>query len=114
MKGVKKGEWYTNNHYKHSRNHAAYVFKGKNIILQQASNGLVGEKHRKLVQFATLFHTLKHGRPMLEYEVHKDLFDFLNFDKNPKMHWTYNFSLAMVQHVHGTILEATKSIVGAT
>jgi hypothetical protein len=51
---------------------------------------------------------------MLEYEVHKDLFEFLNFDENPKMHWTDSFSWAMVQHVHGTTLEATKSIVGAT
>jgi hypothetical protein len=40
------------------------------------NNGLAGEKHKALVQFATLFFTLKHGRPMLEYEVHKDLFDF--------------------------------------
>jgi len=69
-------------------------------------NGLASEKHTKLVQFATLFHTLKHGRPMFEYEVHKDLFDFLNFEENPKMHWT------MAQHVHGIVLETKKSIVG--
>jgi len=29
-------------------------------ILQRVFNGLVGEKHRKLVQFATLFHTWLH------------------------------------------------------
>jgi hypothetical protein len=61
-------------------------------------NGLVGEKNRKLVQFPTLFHTLKHGMLMLEYETHKDLFDFLNLEKNPKMHWTNNSSWVMVQH----------------
>jgi hypothetical protein len=42
----------------------------------------------KLIQFATLLHTLRHGRPMLEYEAHKKFFDFLSFEENPKMHWT--------------------------
>jgi hypothetical protein len=36
------------------------LLKGENIYLQQVSNGLVGEKHRKLVQFATLFHSWLH------------------------------------------------------
>jgi hypothetical protein len=75
---------------------------------------LAGEKLKKLVQFTTLFHTLKHGRPMLEYEAHKELFDFLNLEENPKMQWTYSLGWAMVQHMHGIVLEATKSIVGAT
>jgi len=49
---------------------------------------------------------------MLEYEVHKNLFDFLNFEENSKMHWIDGCSWAMVQHMHGAILGATKSIVG--
>jgi hypothetical protein len=89
------------------------LLKGKYIYLQQVSNGIVGEKRRKLVQFVTLFHTLKHGKPLLEYEAHENLFDFLNLEENPKMHWTYNSGWAMVQHMHGIILEATKSIVRA-
>jgi hypothetical protein len=47
---------------------------------------LVGGKCKKLVQFATLFHTPKHGQPMFEYKVHKKLFDFLSLEENPKMH----------------------------
>ncbi len=82
--------------------------------MQEIFNWLVGEKRRKLIQFVTLFHTYKHGRPMLEYEAHKDLFDFLNFKENPKMHWIDNFGWAMTQHMHGIILKATKSIVGTT
>jgi hypothetical protein len=73
---------------------------------------LISEKHKKLIQFATLFHTLKHGQLMLEYEAPNKLFDFLSFEENPKMHWTDLASWAMVQHMHGIILEATKSIVG--
>ncbi len=33
-----------------------------------------------------LFHILKHGKPMFEYEVHKFLFLFWNLEENPKMH----------------------------
>ncbi len=49
---------------------------------------------------------------MLEYGVHKDFYLFLNLEKNPKMHWTNTSNWAMVQHMHGIVLEATKSIVG--
>jgi hypothetical protein len=86
MKRVKKGEWYVNKECKHKKIEIVYASKGKEFILQQVTNGLAGEKHKKLVQFATLFHTLKHARPMLEYEVHKDLFDHLNLEKNSKMY----------------------------
>ncbi len=86
MKWVKKGEWYVSKDCKHRKNEVVYASKGKEFILQQATKGLIGEKHKKLVQFATLFHTLKHGGPMLEYEVHKDLFDHLNLEKNSKMY----------------------------
>jgi hypothetical protein len=58
--------------------------KARNLFCN--TNGLASEKHKIFVQFATLFYTLKHGRPTLEYEVHKDLFDFLNLEENPKMH----------------------------
>ncbi len=86
MKRVKKGEWYINKDCKQKKNEVVYASKGKEFILQQVINGLVGEKHKKLVQFATLFHTLKHGRPMLEHEDHKDLFDRLNVEENFKMY----------------------------
>jgi len=88
---VKKGEWYVSNYCKHNRNQVTYASKGRKLILQQISNELVGEKCRKLVQFVTLFHTFKHGRPMFEYVAHKDLFDLLNFEENPKMHSIDNF-----------------------
>jgi len=113
MKGVKKGEWYTNNDCKHNINQVVYASKGRESILQ-VTNGLLGEKHKKLVQFATMFHTLKHDMLMFEYEVQKDLFDFLNLEKSPKMHWTNNSGRVMVQHMHGIILEVTQFAIGAT
>jgi hypothetical protein len=33
MKGMNKGEWNTNNDYKHNNNQAIYVSKGKKSIL---------------------------------------------------------------------------------
>jgi hypothetical protein len=33
MKGVKKGEWYTSNNYKHNKNVVIYDCKGKESIL---------------------------------------------------------------------------------
>jgi hypothetical protein len=48
--------------------------------------GMGGKKCRKLVQIAMLFHTLKLGKPMFEYGVHKKLFYSLNLEENPKMH----------------------------
>jgi hypothetical protein len=66
MKGMKKGEWYINNDCEHRKNQIAYASKGRKSILYQVTNGLVHERHKKLVQFATLFHTLKHGKPTFE------------------------------------------------
>jgi hypothetical protein len=58
----------------------------KELVLQLIANGVVGEKCKKLIQFATLVHTLQHGKLMLEYNAHKKLFDSLNLKNDPKMH----------------------------
>jgi len=49
---------------------------------------------------------------MLEYEAHKELFDFLSLEENLRMHWINSIGWAMAQHMHGIVLEATKSIIG--
>lgn len=59
--------------YKHAKNGTTCARKGRELVFQQVANGVMGEKHKKLIQFVTMFHTLKHGKPMLEYEVHKEL-----------------------------------------
>jgi len=33
MKGVKKGEWYTSNDYKHNKNVVIYACKGREFVL---------------------------------------------------------------------------------
>ncbi len=92
---------------KHAINEVAYACKGREFVLQTIVNGVVEEKCKKLIQFATLFHPLKHGRPMLEYEAHKELFDFPNLEENPKMHRINLVGWAITQHMHNIVLEAT-------
>ncbi len=73
--------------YKHTRNEIVYACKDRELVLQQVGNGVVGEKYKKIIQFTTLFHILKHGKPMkFKYEAHKELFDFLNLEENSNMH----------------------------
>ncbi len=108
---MKKGNWYTRKDCKHAKNEAAYASMGKESLLQLIVNGVVGGKCKKLVQFATLFHTLQHGKPMLEYNAHKELFDILNLENNPKMHWRNSTSWTMVQHMHEFMLNATIVVV---
>ncbi len=95
-------------------NKVDHASKGMESVLQQVNNGLIGEKCKTLAWFATLFHTLKYGRPMFDYGAHKDLFVFLNLQESPKMHWIYTSNWAMVEHMHGIVLEATKYVVGMT
>jgi hypothetical protein len=72
---------------------------------------MVTKKCMKLIQFATLFHTLKHGKPILDYESPKKTFQFLNLEENLKIHWKN-----MVRWIYGPtlhimfVLEATKFI----
>jgi hypothetical protein len=49
---------------------------------------------------------------MHEYKAHKGLFDFMNFEQDPEMHWTNMMAWAMVQHMHHIISEATKATIG--
>jgi len=42
---------------------------------------------------------------MFEYEAHKGLLEFLNFEENPKIHWTNLVGWAMIKHIHNIILE---------
>ncbi len=83
---MKKGKWYTNKDCKHARNEVAYASMDKELVLQLIANRVVGGKCKNLMPFFILFHTLQHGKPMLEYDAHKEIFDSLNLENNPKMY----------------------------
>jgi hypothetical protein len=90
MKKVKRKEQYTSKICKQNKNEVVYASRRGwgEFVLQQITNGLVGEKRRKLFYFTTLFCTLKDGKSMLECEFHKDLLDIWNLEENTNMHWS--------------------------
>jgi hypothetical protein len=82
MRG-EEGEWFISTNHKHNKNQIACILKGKNLFCNKFIMGWL-VKSVKLVQSTIVFHSLEHGKPTLEYEAHKDLFDFLNLEKIPK------------------------------
>ncbi len=68
-----------------------------------ANGGKVEKK--KIVQFVAIFHLLKHGRPMINFEHMKGLYDFLKIHHMPRKHLTYSTSWGMVVAMHDVILK---------
>jgi hypothetical protein len=89
---VKKGDWYYSKDSMHSKNYKLFVSRNHESIASQVAKGVVGEKGRKVVQFATMLHLLQQGHPMLEYEALKHLFQFLQMLENNNKHWNDNFN----------------------
>jgi hypothetical protein len=58
-------------------------------MAQQVANGNLAECKRKVMQFVTVFHLLRQGQPMIDFEGCKYLFDFLEVPNNPRKQWTY-------------------------
>ncbi len=68
-------------------------------------NGGKVEKKKKIVQFVPIFHLLKHGKPMTNFEHMGGLFDFLNVHHMPGKHWTNLASWGMAIAMHNVILK---------
>jgi hypothetical protein len=56
------------------------------MIEFQRNENFRGERARKKVQFATVFHVLSEGSPMIEYESLQRLLLFLEVPHCPKKH----------------------------
>ncbi len=74
---MKNREFYYSQNCKHAKNDKLHAFRNGQTLVAQLGNGDAGEKGIKVVQFATIFHLLQLGCPMLEYEVIKSLYEFL-------------------------------------
>jgi hypothetical protein len=74
---------------------------------------VVGKKAWKVVQFSNMFHLFQHGRPMLEYESLRLLFEFLAMPKNNKKHWSDSFSWTMAEFMHQVVMKAIRAKVQA-
>jgi hypothetical protein len=70
IEGVcKKGEYYFSSTCVHARNATLYASRGQRTVIElQRNENFRGDRACKKVQFATVFHVLSEGRPMIEYE----------------------------------------------
>jgi len=85
--GKKQREFYVNKKCSHAKNEVTYFQQNCITIARHViQGGLKRERRRKRQQFVTILHMLQHGKLMLEFEVMKSLFSFLNFLMNPKNH----------------------------
>jgi hypothetical protein len=74
-------------------------------------NGRKVLKNKKIVQFVAIFHLLKHGKPITNFEHMKVMFDFLNIHHTPRKHCTYSSGWEMATTLHNVVLKQTKSLV---
>jgi len=82
---AQKGNWYYSKDYAHAKNAILYVAHGPQTVHQLVQNESKEQAH-KHVQFATIFHILNDGRPIIEYESLQSLLKFLNVSHMPKKH----------------------------
>jgi len=83
-KRLKKNEIYYDKNNKHVQNLTLFSVWQPLSILQGVGNVVARENWCKIVQFATFFHVLENGEPMVEYEYLKPLFEFLKVKNLPK------------------------------
>lgn len=65
----------------------------------------------KNLQFISIYHLLNHGRPMIDYEHMKGLFQMLKVKFVSKKHWFDMLSWAMFEVMCELLLEATKATI---
>ena len=70
-----------------------------------------GDKARKIAQFATVFHMLQHGRPMLEYESMRELFTFLKMPHMSKKHWGDNSGWLMAEYLYAQVMQKAREVI---
>jgi hypothetical protein len=78
------GDYYTNNDGQHQKNEMVHVSQHPNFIVELVFNGRKIKK-KKIV---AIFHLLKHGKPINDFEHIRGLFDLLKGHHTPKKHWT--------------------------
>jgi hypothetical protein len=64
---LKKGEYYYLGQNQHIQNEQIYYARAGESILDKVAAGFTQERKKKMVQFRTMFHLLKLGRPMRDY-----------------------------------------------
>ncbi|KAG0574823.1 hypothetical protein KC19_VG294800 [Ceratodon purpureus] len=106
--GVKEGEFYVSENCKHAANTRLYRTRSKDSVELLVVKGMRGERARKKIQFAVIFHLLSQGRPMLEYEASHSLFKYLLVPGLPKLHWSDNSGWEMADAMLKQVLKQNR------
>jgi hypothetical protein len=56
-----------------------------------------------------IFHLLKNGRPLIDFESLKELFEFLKFSLMPPKNWINSSGWGMARAIHNVILKKNQS-----
>jgi hypothetical protein len=85
---LKKGEYYYLGQNQHIKNEQIYYARAGKSILDKVVVGFIQERKKKMVQFCTMFHLLKLGHPMRDYNACQELYNALNVPHQPRKHWS--------------------------
>jgi len=83
-----------------------YATIGGDTIVFQVVN--VRKVEKKYVQFIAIWHLLKQGYSMIDFEAFKVHFKFFKDDNYTCKHCTYSIGWTMVELMHNTILQAIR------
>jgi hypothetical protein len=65
------------------------------------------------VQLASLFQTLRDGRPMIEYESRFKIYDFLTVPDLPRVHWSEGAGWLMAEHMYDIVKKKHRRMLAA-
>jgi hypothetical protein len=69
------------------------------------------EKLYIYIQFVAIFHLLKNGRPMTNFESLKNMFEFLKFANAPKKHCIDSSGRGIARAMHNMVLKQMKMVL---
>ncbi len=69
------------------------------------------KKEMKYIEFGAIFHLLKNGTPMIDFESLKESFEFLKFVNAPKKHWIDSSEWGMARAMHNVVLKQMKMVL---
>jgi hypothetical protein len=77
-------EWFYYKDASHNENKRIYTKRGNESILNLVQFDILASYKKTLIQFASRFHLLNQGRPVIEFVMLKDLYNLLRLKNNPK------------------------------
>jgi hypothetical protein len=107
-KGLKKGEVYVLKSCRHQQNLAICVARKPTSVLRHVNIFGSLERKKKKVQFASLFHILSQGRPLVHYESLLQLYQYIDVPNLPRMHWSDSSGWQMAEFLYAEVRDAIK------